>query len=294
MQTSITLVGSYSARSSPGPPGVAQGQRAATIPGRWSPNGTSSRGRGRRDCLVGPAWSGLSGLPCHLDVTSSEPHPGPPTDARGCPAVAGRWPRGYSKVIAARSASKPRRARLLTVPSGAPVWRAISIPRMQVADDGLDVVDRSAAALGAQVTAVGIVAGRAGDWVVERLAEIGIDAPMAHSTGETRSCISILDRPTGSLTELYEQGLRIESAAWGALEAIVASELDRGDVGSLAFSGSLPPAHRRTAMHGSPGSPPRGSSRSSPTRTDLLSPRCSPRSHPWSRCMRQRQPRRPG
>lgn len=100
---------------------------------------------------------------------------------------------------------------------------------------------RAAAALGARVTAVGIVAGRAGDWIVERLAEIGIDAPMARSAGETRTCVSILDRSTGTLTELYERGEEIGPAAWEALEAIVARELDRGDVGALAFSGSLPP-----------------------------------------------------
>ena len=100
---------------------------------------------------------------------------------------------------------------------------------------------RAAVALGARVTAVGIVAGRAGDWIVEQLAEIGIDAPMARSTGETRTCFSILDRSTGSLTELYEPGERIELAAWEALEALVTHEFDRGDVGALAFSGSLPP-----------------------------------------------------
>lgn len=100
---------------------------------------------------------------------------------------------------------------------------------------------RAAAALGARVTAVGIVAGRAGDWIVERLAEIGIDAPMVRSAGETRTCVSILDRSTGTLTELYERGEEIGPAAWEALEAIVARELDRGDVGALAFSGSLPP-----------------------------------------------------
>ncbi len=100
---------------------------------------------------------------------------------------------------------------------------------------------RAAAALGARVTAVGIVAGRSGDWIVERLVEIGVEARMARSTGETRTCISILDRSTGSLTELYEPGEAIEPGAWDALEAVVASELDRGDVGALAFSGSLPP-----------------------------------------------------
>lgn len=99
---------------------------------------------------------------------------------------------------------------------------------------------RAAAALGARVTAVGIVAGRSGEWIVEQLAEIGIDAVMARSTGETRICISILDRATGSLTELYERGERIEPAAWEAFEVLVAHELDRGDAGALMFSGSLP------------------------------------------------------
>ena len=100
---------------------------------------------------------------------------------------------------------------------------------------------RAAAALGARTTAVGIVGGRSGDWIVERLLEIGIDALMTRSAGETRTCVSILDHATGSLTELYERGEGIEPAAWVALEALVARELDRGDVGALAFSGSLPP-----------------------------------------------------
>ncbi len=100
---------------------------------------------------------------------------------------------------------------------------------------------RSAVALGARVTAVGIVAGRAGDWIVEQLAGLGIDAPMARTRGETRTCISILDRSSGLLTELYERGDEIGPDAWDALEASVAAELARGDVGALTLSGSLPP-----------------------------------------------------
>jgi 1-phosphofructokinase family hexose kinase len=99
---------------------------------------------------------------------------------------------------------------------------------------------RAAAALGGTVTAVGIVAGRAGDWIVERLAELAIDARMARSSGETRTCISVLDRSNGAMTEFYERGEEIEPAAWNALEAIVDSELDAGDVAAVALSGSLP------------------------------------------------------
>ena len=100
---------------------------------------------------------------------------------------------------------------------------------------------RGAVALGARVTVVGIVAGRAGDWIMEQLAELGIDARMARARGETRSCISILDRSTGLMTELYEPGDEIGPGAWDEMEATVAAELARGDVGALTLSGSLPP-----------------------------------------------------
>jgi tagatose 6-phosphate kinase len=100
---------------------------------------------------------------------------------------------------------------------------------------------RAAAVLGGSVTAVGIVAGRAGDWIVERLALIGIDARMARSSGETRTCVSVLDRSTGAMTEIYEHGEAIEQEAWDALEAIVRAEVDRNDLAAVALSGSLPP-----------------------------------------------------
>jgi 1-phosphofructokinase family hexose kinase len=100
---------------------------------------------------------------------------------------------------------------------------------------------RAAARLGGEVTAVGIVGGRAGDWIVERLAELRVDARMARSTGETRTCVSVLDRATGKLTEIYERGSEIEGAAWDALETIVRAELARGDVAAVALSGSLLP-----------------------------------------------------
>ncbi|HEV8544688.1 MAG TPA: hexose kinase [Candidatus Limnocylindrales bacterium] len=109
---------------------------------------------------------------------------------------------------------------------------------------------RAAAALGGSVTAVGIVAGRAGDWIVERLALIGIDARMARSSGETRTCVSVLDRSTGAMTEIYEHGEAIDAAAWDALEAIIRAEVERGDLAAVALSGSLPP-----------GAPPEGFAR---------------------------------
>ena len=100
---------------------------------------------------------------------------------------------------------------------------------------------RAAARLGGRVSAVGILAGRSGDWVEQALAESAIDARWVRSGGETRTCVSILDRATGVLTEIYERGEPIEAATWEALEQLVADELSRGTVAALALSGSLPP-----------------------------------------------------
>ncbi len=116
-------------------------------------------------------------------------------------------------------------------------------PRSMVAvpgGKGLNAA-RAAAALGGSVTAAGVVAGRAGDWILERLVQLGIDARMARATGETRTCVSILDRSSGALTEVYERGAEVEPAAWADLEAIVEAELARGDIAAVALSGSLPP-----------------------------------------------------
>jgi 1-phosphofructokinase family hexose kinase len=100
---------------------------------------------------------------------------------------------------------------------------------------------RAAATLGGSVMAVGIVAGRAGDWIEERLAELGIESRMARGIGETRTCISVLDRSSGVMTEIYERGEQVDSAAWDSLEAIIWAELERGDVAAVSLSGSLPP-----------------------------------------------------
>lgn len=100
---------------------------------------------------------------------------------------------------------------------------------------------RAAVTLGGQVTAVAIVAGRTGDWITEQLVALGIDAALVHGDGETRTCLSVLDRSASELTEFYEPGEPVRGATWAALEAAVARELDRGDVGAVACCGSLPP-----------------------------------------------------
>ena len=102
---------------------------------------------------------------------------------------------------------------------------------------------RAAAALGGRVTAAAIVAGRAGEWIGERLAALGIDVRLVADgqAGETRTCLSALDRSTGRLTEFYEPGPTIAPETWAAFETAIAGQLGRGDVAAVVCSGSLPP-----------------------------------------------------
>ncbi len=100
---------------------------------------------------------------------------------------------------------------------------------------------RAALALGGDVTAVALLGGRSGDWIVDRLGELGLDVRVVPTEGETRTCVSILDRSSGALTEVYEPGTETQTAEWAALEAAVQAELERGDLAAVAVSGSLPP-----------------------------------------------------
>ena len=154
--------------------------------------------------------------------------------------------------MTASGGATPRR-RLLFVAANPSIDRLYELDRLVVGEihrpravvavpggKGLNAA-RAAARLGGQVTAVGIVAGRSGDWIDERLAELGIDRRFARSDGETRTCVSIVDHATGAMTEIYERGAAVDAAAWDDLERIVAHELGKGDVVAITLSGSLPP-----------------------------------------------------
>jgi len=100
---------------------------------------------------------------------------------------------------------------------------------------------RAAARLGGRATALGILAGRSGDWIEDELGRRGVASRWVRTDGETRTCVSILDRASGLTTEVYEHGGPIPAAAWHELERLIADELDEGDVAVVAMSGSLPP-----------------------------------------------------
>lgn len=114
-----------------------------------------------------------------------------------------------------------------------------TLVRAEAGGKGLNVA-RSAAALGARVTAVALLAGHAGRWIRAELAAAGIEGRFAWSAGETRVSTSIADRATTTLTEFYEPGPPIGPLAWRRLERLVDAEL-RADPDFLTVSGSLPP-----------------------------------------------------
>src|SRR3954447_17280186 len=103
-------------------------------------------------------------------------------------------------------------------------------------------VARAASRLGLDVVVVPVVAGNMGSWLEASLARERITARPVRVDGETRTCLSILDRSTGTLTELYEAGPALDADGWSAIEHAVASELASGaDASVVVLSGSLPP-----------------------------------------------------
>ena len=96
---------------------------------------------------------------------------------------------------------------------------AVNRPRVETrvaGGKGLNVA-RAARALGAEVAAVALLAGHAGQWIAETLAAEGIDARLAWADGETRTCVAIHDGSDGTLTELNEAGPEVGPAAWAGV-----------------------------------------------------------------------------
>jgi len=105
---------------------------------------------------------------------------------------------------------------------------------------GLNVA-RPAWSLGLPVEAILLLAGHAGRWIVEQLDAIGLPHREAWADGETRSCLSILDRSTGELTEIYEPGPIVRPADWAAfVDLTLAAIADAAPGAIVALSGSLP------------------------------------------------------
>ena len=105
---------------------------------------------------------------------------------------------------------------------------------------GLNVA-RAAVTLGVPVRAVLLLGGDAGRWMTAELDRRGIARDVTWVDGETRTCLSVLDRATGTLTEFYEPGPAISTEAWRRFVAMVAEVVGAAPRGSVAaISGSFP------------------------------------------------------
>ena len=98
---------------------------------------------------------------------------------------------------------------------------------------------RAAAALGADVRAVALLGGPGGRWIADELNRIGVPLVAAACAGETRSCLSVADRESGSLTEFYEENADVSPEEWEAFERLALSAAESADWTTI--SGSLPP-----------------------------------------------------
>jgi 1-phosphofructokinase family hexose kinase len=103
---------------------------------------------------------------------------------------------------------------------------------------GLNVA-RAAHALGAEVTATGILAGHAGRWIDETLHDDGVDAVFTWVGGETRASLSVAARRGIGLTEFYEAGPDVGEQGWRDLEKLVEELLRRA--AWVTISGNVPP-----------------------------------------------------
>ncbi len=102
---------------------------------------------------------------------------------------------------------------------------------------GLNVA-RAARTLGAGVFACLLLAGHAGEWLIEALAREGIPAAAAFSPGETRAALSVIDLVNSRVTEVYENGPAVTLAAWQGFEDLVVDHA--AGAGWVCLSGSLP------------------------------------------------------
>jgi 1-phosphofructokinase family hexose kinase len=102
-------------------------------------------------------------------------------------------------------------------------------------------VARAATSLGLSARVVPVVGGHSGAWLLEALEAGGLPARPVIVDGESRTCLSVLDRSTGRLTEFYEAGLEIDAEGWARVEAAVAAEVADDAAGTVVVvAGSLP------------------------------------------------------
>lgn len=101
-------------------------------------------------------------------------------------------------------------------------------------------VARLLAALGEPALVVGLVAGHTGAHIAHCLDEEGLPhALLRLNTGESRTCVAVVDPRAGTLTEIHETGMAVSAADFEGFLARFEQHAPRAR--HVALSGSLPP-----------------------------------------------------
>ncbi|MDI4648264.1 1-phosphofructokinase family hexose kinase [Cohnella hashimotonis] len=117
---------------------------------------------------------------------------------------------------------------------------AVQRVRRQIAEPGGkgNNVAKVVRLLGGDATATGFLAGSAGAFIEERLAAKGIRTSFVHISGESRTCLNIVDEANGASTELLEEGPAVGEAELAEIKDAVGRLGAQASV--VVLSGSLP------------------------------------------------------
>jgi 1-phosphofructokinase len=147
----------------------------------------------------------------------------------------------------------PRKAHnmITTVTLNPTIDKSLVVPRFEVGKTNRGEVRRTDAGgkginvakavkeFGAEVCALGFVAGSNGQFILEALAASGIPADFINVPGETRVNLKIHDPVCATETELNEPGFQVLPEHLEAMKQKIREYGSRCDV--MVFSGSLPP-----------------------------------------------------
>ncbi len=101
--------------------------------------------------------------------------------------------------------------------------------------------------LGAKSKTLSVLGGRAGALIEEELQTHGVSARWVHDPANTRTCTTIIERPTGEITELVENAATIKARSCDAFITALQEESRAADW--IVLSGSLPPIEGRSSNH---------------------------------------------
>jgi 1-phosphofructokinase len=140
---------------------------------------------------------------------------------------------------------------IATITLNPAIDKSLTVPRFAVGKTNRGEVRRTDAGgkginvakalkhFGAEVLALGFLAGSNGRFILEALAASGIPADFCYVRGETRVNLKIHDSVYGTETELNEPGFQVSPENLQAIKQKVKEYAPRCEV--MVFSGSLPP-----------------------------------------------------